>query len=114
MFPFYIGGINMKRYKVYLDLEESTFIHEDEKGNKFFFSSEFNLQRYSEKIQEFIKEQNLRLSIKFTIPIDLREYLKMVMYNDIEKRGFRIETPKGVISSWQKVEFVGEIRTKRN
>jgi YHS domain-containing protein len=114
MFPFYIGGYKMvKRYKVYLNIDESEFIHED-KGIKYFFSSEFNLMRFSEKVDDFIKEQSQRINIKYTVPIDLKEYLKIVLYTDIEKRGFRIETPKGVINSWQKILFVGEITTKKN
>lgn len=103
----------MKKYDVYLNVSESPYIYEDGK-NKFFFSSEFNLRRFIEKLDEFIKEQEQRVKIKFGIEIDLGYYFKVVLYNNIEKRGCRIETLEGVVTNCQLIKFDGVIKTKTN
>lgn len=57
----------------------------------FYFSSEFNKNRFEERINDFIINETNKLKAKFHVNIKLEMYLAFVLYKRIEKRGFRVE-----------------------
>lgn len=74
---------------IYLNLDDSIY-HYEYKNLKFYFSSKFNLKRFSEKVDEFVKKETYNLQIKFQNPVYIEEFLAIVFYRKIERRGFRI------------------------
>lgn len=69
------------------DSEDYYFVYEN---LKIYFSSEFNLRRFKEKICKFTFEENQKIINKYHINIDLVDYLVFSFYENIEKRGYKI------------------------
>lgn len=61
------------------------------KNLKFYFSSEFNLRRFKENICKFTFEENQKFVNKYKVNIDLIDYFVFSFYENIEKRGYKIE-----------------------
>ena len=75
---------------IYLDLEDSTFFYRVYKY-KFYFSSQFYRGNFIKKLEDFTKNEKLKLEMRYnTVVIDLT-FFAFVLYNRIEKRGFRVE-----------------------
>lgn len=74
---------------VYQDIFESNYYY-DYESYRLYFSSLFNKKRFIERIEEFIKDENIKNSNKYGVKIDLTNYLIIVLYKKIEKRGFRV------------------------
>ena len=73
---------------VYYDIFESD-ISIQYKDIIMFFSSEFNANRFQNKILNFIKEENDKLKSKYNVIVEFDEMLIIAYYKKIEKRGFR-------------------------
>lgn len=58
----------------------------------FFFSSKFNKQRYEAGFMDFVNEETNKIKAKYKVDINLVNYLLVVYYKKIEKRGFKILT----------------------
>lgn len=56
----------------------------------FYFSSEFNKARFERNYNLFVEEEKNKLRVKYKVNIDLYDYLLVVFYKKIEKRGFRV------------------------
>lgn len=78
------------RRVVYNDIEDSNYQYTVGKL-RFYFSSEFNLNRFSKGYEIFIKEENLKIENKYHVNLIANYYLLISFYKRIEKRGFRIE-----------------------
>ena len=74
---------------IYYDIDESD-IKLEYNNLVFYFSSDFNLNRYKNKIIDFIKLENYKLEAKYNIKVDFSEMLLISYYMKIEKRGFRV------------------------
>lgn len=74
---------------VYHNIEDSIFFI-DRFNMRFYFSSEFNRNRFNRNYKEYVREQTARIKNKFHVNIKLDEYLLVALYKKIEKRGFRI------------------------
>ena len=61
---------------------------------RLYFSSNFNKKRFENNFCLFIEEENNKLKAKYKVNIDLYNYLLIVFYKKIEKRGFRVLTYK--------------------
>lgn len=80
---------NIKKYEVFNDLNESPFIYYY--GNiKFYFSSRFYLEKFISDHVKFLKDESLKLNIKFKSNIDASLMILLLLYRKIEKRGFKI------------------------
>lgn len=66
---------------------------------KFFFTSEFNKRRFEDNFNCFIEEEHNKLKAKYHVNIDIYNYLLVVFYKKIEKRGFKVLSymPNGAI-----------------
>lgn len=56
-----------------------------------YFSSEFNLNRFKDNYEYYIKEENFKIENKYHVKIIAQYYFLIAFYKKIEKRGFRIE-----------------------
>lgn len=74
---------------VYQNIFESCYYF-DYKTYRFYFSSLLNKKRFVNRIDEFVLDENLKNSNKYGVKIDLTNYLIIVLYKKIEKRGFRV------------------------
>ena len=78
---------------IYYDLNESDYFLVFEINNemiKLYFSSLFLRKKYLDNINEYIHNENLKLSFNFQIDIDATKLLIISYYKKIEKRGFRV------------------------
>lgn len=74
---------------VYQNIFESNYYY-DYKNYRIYFSSLFNKNRFIDRIDDFIFDENIKNSNKYGVKIDLTNYLVIVLYKKLEKRGFRI------------------------
>lgn len=58
----------------------------------FYFSSEFNKRRFENNFYLFVEEETNKLKVKYKVNLDIYNYLVVVFYKKIEKRGFRVLT----------------------
>ena len=73
------------------DSEEYYFIYND---LKFYFSSEFNLKRFKEKVCSYTFQENEKFVNKYKINIELIDYFIFSLYQIIEKRGYKVKNIK--------------------
>ena len=72
-----------------LNLKESNYTY-NYKGFLFYFSSEFYKQKFIEKINSYINEEQLKINAKYQVKIDLEMFFAIALYRKIEKRGFYV------------------------
>lgn len=78
---------------IYYNLQESEFKYKI--GDyEFKFSSELYMNKFITGLNEFIEEENIKINSKYNLVGDFREYLTIIFYKRVEKRGFYI-TYKG-------------------
>ncbi len=56
----------------------------------FYFSSEFNKMRFELNYMDFINEETNKLKARYHVDLDISDYLLVVFYMKIEKRGFKV------------------------
>ena len=86
---------------VYYNINDSVYSLEYN-NYKFYFSSEYYLNKFKDKFKNFIEEENYKLQSIFKINLDFKEMLLIYLYLKIEKRGFRIDTY--VNNGWASIE----------
>ena len=77
--------------KVEYDLNNSNFITKLDNW-VYYFSSKFNQDRFLNGYYEFITSELNKLYARYHVKIDIHEYLTLVYYKKIEKRGFKVLT----------------------
>lgn len=75
--------------KIYNNINESDFIFKYGKLT-FYFSSEFYLNKFIKEHQEFIKNEEMKMKIKFRCLFYGDEMILLLLYKKIEKRGFKV------------------------
>lgn len=60
----------------------------------FFFSSQFNRNRFVLGYANYVSEETNKLRVKYHVNISLENFLLVAYYKKIEKRGFRVLTYK--------------------
>lgn len=81
-------------YKIYHNIEESTFC--SEVGDfQFYFSTEFNQRRFKERYLSFVNTELYKLKLKYNFSdmktlATLKIALIFTFYKKIEARGFRV------------------------
>ena len=78
---------------VYNDINESNYTFEYD-DLIFYFSSNFYKEKFIKEYYNFIKEETMKLKIKFKCNIYCDEMILLLLYKKIEKRGFKV-TLKG-------------------
>ena len=75
---------------IYNDLNESNYTFEYD-DLKFYFSSNFYKEKFIKEYHNFIKEETMKLKVKFKCNIYCDEMILLLLYKKIEKRGFKVE-----------------------
>lgn len=75
---------------IYLDLKESEY-KINYNGLIYYFSSELYMNKFQNKVKQFIIEETAKIKAKYKVNIYLDTMLSISFYKRIEKRGFRIE-----------------------
>ena len=75
---------------IYNDINESiyTFKYDD---LVFYFSSQFYKEKFKRIYTQFLKDETMKLKIKFKCNIYCDEMILLLLYKKIEKRGFKVE-----------------------
>lgn len=93
---------NCSPYKVYVD------------GLQFVFSSENHVKKFKERLDKSRDKISVSLSNRFNIFIQCNGIADIVLYTEIEKRGFLIITAEGEkITCLNRVQFVGGKLTRK-
>ena len=74
---------------VYNDIDKSDYIFECDKL-KFYFSSLFYKEKFIKEHIDFIRDESMKLKIKFKCSIYCDEMILLLLYKKIEKRGFKV------------------------
>ena len=74
---------------VYKDINESNYIFEYNKL-MFYFSSLFYKEKFIKENIDFIRDESMKLKIKFKCSIYCDEMILLLLYKKIEKRGFKV------------------------
>ena len=93
-----------KTKMVFLNIEESNYILEKD-GLRFYFSSEFNKNRFKFRVDDYILEETLKLHNKYKIKANYSLILLLSFYRKIEKRGWRVEFDDGKILNENSIIF---------
>lgn len=99
----------MPRNKIYYGLKDTRFIVNDGRV-VLYFSSQFNADRYHKKKDEFIEKFNYTLG-RYDVRFVDNSVAQIVLYKQIEKRGFKIEIDGEVFETWQAVKLGGDVVT---
>lgn len=81
--------------------------HTQYKNYTFYFSSQFNKDRFDNKLQTFVDTEKLKLNSKYYTDIHSEIVLALTLYRLIEKRGFYVLSASNLpISKYYSVEMV--------
>lgn len=97
---------------VYNDLNESnyTFKYDD---LVFYFSSQFYLEKFIKEHLQYIKDETMKLKIKFKCGIYCDEMILLLLYKRIEKRGFKVTYKDKLLNENYYIDFnINEISIK--
>jgi hypothetical protein len=103
------------RAKIYYNINESDYTLTTE-TMVFYFSSKLYLDKFIEKYEHNRKTIQYMLSSRFNIEFTANEYFDVILYTQIEKRGFRIVKLVGgeVFKCLKDMILNGEIKMLRN
>lgn len=77
-------------YGSFTDINESDIIAIF--GNyRFYFTTNFNKTKFIENVEYFTRLEEVKITNRYGIEIDLRDYLAIWYYKKVQKRGFRVE-----------------------
>lgn len=81
--------------------------HTQYKNYTFYFSSQFNKDRFDIKIKPYIETETFKLNSKYHAEIHSEIVLALNLYRQIEKRGFYVLSASNLpISKYYSVEMV--------
>jgi len=98
---------------IYNDINESiyTFKYDD---LVFYFSSKFYLEKFIKDHINFIRDETMKLKIKFKCNIYCDEMILLLLYKKIEKRGFKVLYKNNELSENYYINFsIDELSIKR-
>lgn len=104
----------MTRKKVYHNIKESCYKFETD-NIIYVFSSMFYLNNFKKRYEENRKNINYQLSSRYNIEFKAIDYFDIIMYNNIEKRGFYIILKSGgEVECLNNIILNGEIKTLKS
>ena len=75
---------------IYNDINESTYTFKYD-ALVFYFSSQFYQEKFERMYTQFLKDETMKLKVKFKCTIYCDEMILLLLYKKIEKRGFKVE-----------------------
>lgn len=98
---------------VYNDINESDYTF-DYNDMIFYFSSEFYKNKFEKMYFQFIKEETMKMKIKYKCSIVCDKMLLLLLYKRIEKRGFKVTLDGKEINENYFIDFnINDISFKR-
>ena len=97
---------------IYNDINESiyTFKYDD---LVFYFSSQFYQEKFTREYSQFLKDETMKLKIKFKCNIYCDEMILLLLYKKIEKRGFKVLYKNNELNENYYIDFkINELRIK--
>ena len=97
---------------IYNDINESiyTFKYDD---LVFYFSSNFYKEKFIKEHINFIRDETMKLKIKFKCAIYCDEMILLLLYKKIEKRGFKVLYKNNELSENYYIDFsINELSIK--
>lgn len=93
---------------IFLNLNESNYKITIQ-GITFYFSSKVYLEKFKNKVKEYIAVETAKIYVRYKIILNLDIYFMIAFYKKIEKRGFRVydEETKKEIS--ERVGFINQL-----
>lgn len=79
---------------VYYEIEDSPFFLRVN-DFMFYFSSKFLLDKYERTYKDYLRNETLKLNVKYKMIVYADEMLLLSLYKTVEKRGFKVKY-KGV------------------
>ena len=79
---------------VYQNIKETVFNYEIY-DLCFHFSSLFNLTRFKQNVETYVKIEEMKIVNKYQLQIDMKKYLAIAFYKKIERRGFFVKQKDG-------------------
>lgn len=79
----------MVRYEVFQNIEESPYFI-DKYGFRFYFSSKVYLEKFKNRLDNFIEIEKIKLKNRYKYEIFSLNKLVVAFYCKIESRGFRV------------------------
>ena len=98
---------------IYNDLNESnyTFKYDD---LVFYFSSQFYQEKFTREYSQFLKDETMKLKIKFKCNIYCDEMILLLLYKKIEKRGFKVLYKDNELNENYYIDYkINELSIKR-
>lgn len=74
---------------VYNDINESNYTFKYD-NLVFYFSSKFYQEKFIREYSDYLKDETMKLKIKFKCNIYCDEMILLLLYKKIEKRGFKV------------------------
>lgn len=74
---------------IYNDINESNYMFKYD-NLVFYFSSEFYLEKFKREYNSFLKNEIMKIKIKYRCNIYCDEMILLLLYKRIEKRGFKV------------------------
>ena len=74
---------------IYNNIDESIYYYEYDKL-KFYFSSQFYLNKFKKEYVNYLKDEEMKIRLKYKCDIYCDEIILLLLYKRIEKRGFRV------------------------
>lgn len=94
--------------EIYLNIEESDYKYTIE-GISFYFSSKVYLEKFKNKVKEFISLETAKIYVRYKINLNLDLYFMIVLYTRIEKRGFRVYDEINKKKLTKNVTFINQL-----
>ena len=98
--------------KIYYNIKESDYM-QNVGELTFYFSKTFYLEKFNEQLHDNRNEICKRLEYLYGVKIDCNEWLDIVLYLNIEKKGFRV-FKRGEPLCQNNLILNGEIKTLPN
>lgn len=98
---------------IYNDLNESVYVFKYD-DLTFYFSSKLYLEKFIREHLFFIKDETMKLNVKFKCNLYCDEMILLLLYKKIEKRGFRVLYKDNELNENYHINFnIDEISIKR-
>lgn len=75
---------------VYYELDDSPFFLRLN-NFMFYFSSKFYKDKFTDEYEEYIRNETLKLNLRYKMIVYADEMLLLSLYKKIEKRGFKVK-----------------------
>lgn len=74
---------------IYNNIEESTYYYKYDEL-KFYFSSQFYLNKFKKEYLNYLKDEEIKMQLKYKCIVYCDEIILLLLYKRIEKRGFKV------------------------